>query len=297
MIPQSGLFFSPLRIPLNKRFDWDWVLYFVFHLLEDSRKGWKAEARVYNTPFIFLLSSKPVNPSSRTPGLRFKSQPLPSQSVGRRRKRSWRVGPSFPWRPAGAPRLAGCPQSCAPIPLASAPRTPRFPARGKPRAPRRPSGHPPPQPPAAGLSGGAAELPRTPGPQVAPGLRAGHARPSGGSWIPRGPKRREWRREKRVSPRCRGPTQTESRDGGRTRALALAWLWLGRCGLCSGAAPNSSPKGPGNSRESGAQPRVWGGGAEGERVGRGGGRESGMLPAPLSTLAPGREDRTQRAAR
>lgn len=70
--------------------------------------------------------------------------------------------------------------------LASAPRSPssllpsphphpRFPAPGKQRAPRRPSS----RPPAAGLSGGAAELPRTPGPQVAHGLRAGHARPSG----------------------------------------------------------------------------------------------------------------------
>lgn len=109
MIPQSGLFLSPLRIPLNKRFGWDWVLYFVFNLLEDSRKGWKkAEARVYNTLFFFLLSPKPINPSSRTQGLWFKSQSLPSQSVGRRRRRSWRVGLSFPWRPAGAPRLTGC---------------------------------------------------------------------------------------------------------------------------------------------------------------------------------------------
>lgn len=198
------------------------------------------------------------------------------------------------------PGSAGCPRFCAPIPLVSAPFTPPPTPDSQPRGSRELPGAPPaaPLPRASQVAPLSCPEPRVPRWPTGSG-RATRA-PAAGSWIARGQKRRqwgEWKREKWVPPRCRGPTQTGSRDGGRTRALALAWLWLSRCGLCSGAAPNSSPKGPGNSPESGAQPRVWGGGAEGERVGRGAGRESGLPPAPLATLAPGREERTQRAAR
>lgn len=103
-----------------------------------------------------------------------------------------------------------------------------------------------------------------------------------------------------------GPTLMQGVQPRRKAEMAAAARHKHSRGSCSagvdsavGRLQTPHQRGPGNSPESGEQLRVWGGGAERERMGRREGRESGLLPAPLSTLTltPGREERTQWAAR
>lgn len=119
---------------------------------------------------------------------------------------------------------------------------------------------------------------------MAHGLRAGHARPSARLLELAGAGEGGSRGTESRSHLGAGPPQTEGRDGGGTGSgTRVAHAQPG--GLCSGAAPNSSQKGPGNSPERG-EPRERG--EEGRR-----GRVGTGLPAPPHDHC-GREDRLPR---
>lgn len=192
----------------------------------------------------------------------------------------WQV--LFPWRRQVRPGSAGCPQPCAPSPsslLPPPPPPPLFPAQGKQRAPGAPPAAPAATSQVAPLS------------CLNPGSPGGPGRPPQQRLLDcPGPEEEAvgGMEEREVGPTSMPGSNPDGKQRWhRTWALALAWLWLGwRRGLRSGAAPNSSPKGPGNSpesRERGEQARVWGGGAKRGRVGRGEGRDSWLASAPLST--------------
>lgn len=148
MIPQLGLFFISLQVPLNKCFGWDWVLLFLFcfiNLLGESRRWWKQKLRAKpSLEHIFFSFVIQTNKSFlRAPGLTgFRRSPFSFQSRKETWKRSWPGGTSFLGRPAGArPGWAscpGCPRARAPMRLAPGEREP-----------------PPPLPHGAGPSGGA----------------------------------------------------------------------------------------------------------------------------------------------
>lgn len=141
--------------------------------------------------------------------------------------------------------------------------------------------------------------PRAQAPPGAGGLSPDSRPPSGprAPRRPRGPQRpappvsesgkggsKGCRREKRVPPRCRGPTHTEGRDGGGAPAPASLAL-CGPRGLCGGAAPNSSPKVPDNSPEGAGQRSVGRRGRGGARgVGRREERARGRPRAPRALV-------------
>lgn len=135
--------------------------------LRTARGGGKQRLRSKHN--FFLLSSKSIKPSSRPHGLLVYGAVPSVSKVGRRPGKE--VGQ---WaRPFGGSRR--CAQALPPAPSLA----PRYPWPPGPAVPQHPgSREVGGAPPAAGVSGGTAGLPRTPGPQVAHGLRTRHARPS-----------------------------------------------------------------------------------------------------------------------